>query len=222
MDSGIYSLDTVRLCRWQILLGLQPLLVGSMEGFDREVEEQQLLKQKRWVWERHCCEASGNKSILLSDSIWCCRWTRSSTYSNHPAVNMKLNVAIDLNPISQIPNTRTRFRKLMRVCFLQFWNCFSQSVNSFPQVTKWDEGKQVKESIQQQAGTPQPQTTVSKRAINEESLVSLIPRGWWKNTDYRGKFITKKTTAGVLLLSSPCLQPESQIWDLQHWRCTNT
>lgn len=170
MDSGIYSLDTAHLCRWQILLGFQTMLVGLMEGFYCEVEEQQLFKQKRCsrAWERHCCEASGNKSILLSDSICCCRWTRSSTYSNHPTVHMKLNVAVDLNPISQIPNTRTRFRKLMKVCFLQFWNCFSQSVNSFPQVMKWDEGKQVKESIQQRAGTPQPQTTISKRVIKKE------------------------------------------------------
>lgn len=48
---------------------------------------------------------------------------------------------------------------------------------------KWDEGKQVKESIQQRAGTPQPQTTVSKRVIKKESLMSLIPRGWPKNTE---------------------------------------
>jgi len=74
------------------------------------------------------------KSILLSDSIWCCRRTRSSTYSNHPAVNMKLNVATDLNPISQIPNTRTRFEGLMRVCFLQFCNDLSRPVNFFLQV----------------------------------------------------------------------------------------
>lgn len=161
MDLGIYSLDRIHLCRWQILLGLQPWLVGLMEGFDHEVEEQQLLQQQRWGWERPRCEESGNKSILLSDSIWCCRWTGSSTYSNHPAVNMKLNVAVDFNPISQIPNTRMRFRELMRVCFLQFGNGFNQSVNSFPQVTKWDEGKQVKGSIQQWAGFPPLQSTVS-------------------------------------------------------------
>lgn len=63
VDSGIYSPETANLCGSQISLGFQPLLVGSMEGFERGVEEQQLWKQP------------------------------GSSSASHPTANMKFNLA---------------------------------------------------------------------------------------------------------------------------------